>query len=155
MPVSDPQNPEGVAILRGSSSKRDSGVAAAGLRYLVGTRHEMQDRGSMRQLVDRHARAHLSRKVAQVLMVGEVDHLAHLCHFGEEAEGLLRTEIVKGLHDVIGEEGHRWMRRGELMIPLPRQRMDFLLLLPGRQRIVILPDMRSTGLERTSCWRRC
>ena len=43
----------------------------------------------------------------EMAVMGEIDHLAHLGHLGEEAERLLGAEIVEGLHDVVGHEGHR------------------------------------------------
>jgi hypothetical protein len=47
------------------------------------------------------------RDLADMLMMGEIDHLAYLGHFGEEPECLLGAKIVEGLHDVVGDKRHR------------------------------------------------
>jgi hypothetical protein len=37
------------------------------------------------------------------MVVGEVDHLADAPHLGEQAQRLLRAEVVERLHDVVGD----------------------------------------------------
>lgn len=68
------------------------------------------------QGVNRHRRANLTSDLAEVAMMGEVDDLSRFRHFREQAEGFLRAEVVKGLHDVVGDEGNRASGFGELGI---------------------------------------
>lgn len=39
-------------------------------------------------------------------MKGQIDHLTDHRHVSEKPEGLLRSEIVEGFHNVVGDEGH-------------------------------------------------
>lgn len=60
--------------------------------------------------------------LAEMLMMGQVDDLAALCHVREQPEGFFGTEIVEGLHDVIGHEGHGATRLGEFVLSGDAQR---------------------------------
>lgn len=51
------------------------------LRNLLATLHHVQRKHIPRQIMDCHTRTHFTGDVAQVPMVGEIDHLAHLRHF--------------------------------------------------------------------------
>ncbi len=46
----------------------------------------------------------------------EVNHLADLGHFREQAKCLLRAEIIERLHDIVGDERHRTASAGKLVI---------------------------------------
>ena len=68
-------------------------------------------RETQEMVFDAHDRAFAFFKgacdLADMLMMGEIDHLAYLGHFGEEPECLLGAKIVEGLHDVVGDKRHR------------------------------------------------
>ena len=51
-------------------------------------------------------RAGRDRDVAEMLMVGQIDHLPFVRHVAQESEGLFRANVVEGLHDIVRNERH-------------------------------------------------
>lgn len=68
------------------------------------------------ELVDGHVRDNRLRNLTQVLMMREVNHLAHTSHLAEQSENFLRPEMVESLHDVVGNERNRRPELGKLVI---------------------------------------
>jgi hypothetical protein len=66
--------------------------------------------------MDPDAGAYAPGDLAKMLMVREINDLAHSRHLGEQLEGFLRPEVVKGFHDVVRYERNRLMRLGELPV---------------------------------------
>jgi hypothetical protein len=66
--------------------------------------------------VNADIRAYAPSDLTKMAMMGEIDHLPALRHAGEQAERLLRPEIVESLHDVVCHERHGSARLGELVI---------------------------------------
>ena len=62
----------------------------------------INSRGS--QLMDPHIRANLLGDAAQMIVMRQVNDLPDLRHLRQQAEGLFCPEIVKCLHDVVGNE---------------------------------------------------
>jgi hypothetical protein len=57
--------------------------------------------------MDFGTRTHFLRDIAEVPMVGEINHLTHFRHVSEASKRFLGAEIVERLHDIIGDERHR------------------------------------------------
>gem|GEM_PF-6521790 len=51
-----------------------------------------------------------------MLMMGEINHLANGGHIGKEPDRLFGAKIIEGLHDVVGNEGHGRAHTREFMI---------------------------------------
>ena len=70
----------------------------------------------IRQLVDSDSRADVAGNVAKMLVVSEIDDLSYLGHVGEDTESFSCAQVVRGLENVVGDEGHRAVQVDELQI---------------------------------------
>ena len=66
--------------------------------------------------MDRNGWDHRLGDLAEVAVVGEVDDLPKLADLPEESEHRCRSDMVEGFHDVVGNEGHRRTKSGELLV---------------------------------------
>ena len=62
------------------------------------------------------ARTDVGGNVAKMLMVSEIDDLSYLGHVGEDTECFFRAKVVRGLENVVGDEGNRAVLVDELQI---------------------------------------
>ena len=62
------------------------------------------------------ARTEVGGNAAKMLMVSEIDDLSYLGHVGEDTESLSRAKVVRGLENVVGDEGDRAVLVDELQI---------------------------------------
>lgn len=51
-----------------------------------------------------------------MLVVGQIDDLAHHRHLTQKGKGFGRAVVVEGFHDIIGDEGHRWVGIGQNVV---------------------------------------
>ncbi|WP_312409840.1 hypothetical protein, partial [Shinella sp.] len=72
--------------------------------------------------MDRDIRAGFARKIAQMLVMGEINHLPAHRHITHHPERVQRPAIVEGLHDIVGNEGHDLAAGGNLVIAGDTQR---------------------------------
>ena len=59
-------------------------------------------------------RANVGGNVAKMLMVSEIDDLSYVGYVGEDTGSLSRAKIIRGLENVIGDEGDRAVLVDEL-----------------------------------------
>ena len=50
--------------------------------------------------------AHSLSDIAEVRVMGQINHLAYFSHLGEQPERLFRAKVIKGFHDIVGDERH-------------------------------------------------
>ena len=76
---------------------------------------------SFGQVVDLYIWASLAGELAEMPVVSEVNDLSDFRHLRKQSDGLSSAEVIKGFHDVVGDEGNRASGLGKLEIPATRK----------------------------------